>query len=89
MSTAPLSSSPNAMRAYVILLDPDGRRMLTLEPDGRLPAFDVPPVFYPEVEDLVRIVREVCGLEISILRCLEGGDAKRRQIPAILRDLYF
>ena len=75
MSTAPLSPSPDAIRAYVILLDPDGRRMLTLEPDGQLPAFDVPPVFYPEVEDLVRIVREVCGLDIAILRCLEGGDA--------------
>ena len=75
MSTALPSSSPDTMRAYVIILDPDGRRMLTLEPDGRLPAFDVPPVFYPEVEYLVRIVREECGMDIAILRCLEGGDA--------------
>ena len=75
MSTASLSSSLNTIRAYVILLDPDGRRMLTREPSGSLPAFEVPPVFYPEVEDLVRIVREECGLDIAILRCLEGGDA--------------
>lgn len=75
MSTPPLSSSPNAIRAYVILLDPDGRRMLTREPSGLIPAFDVPPVFYPEVEDIVRIVREECGLDIAILRCLEGGNA--------------
>ena len=75
MSTALPSSNPNAIRAYVILLDPDGRRMLTREPDGRLPAFDVSPVFYPEVEELVRTVREVCGPEIAILRCLEGGNA--------------
>ena len=59
----------------MILLDPDGRRMLTREPSGRIPAFDVAPVFYPEVEDLVRIVREECGLDIAILRCLEGGNA--------------
>lgn len=75
MSPTPSSSGPNAIRAYVILLDPDGRRMLTRETNGRIPAFDVPPVFYPEVEDLVRIVREECGADIAILRCLEGGDA--------------
>ena len=75
MSTPPLSSSPNAIRAYVILLDPDGQRMLTREPDGRLPAFDLPPVFYPEVQDLVRIAREECGPDIAILRCLEAGNA--------------
>ncbi len=49
--------------------------MLTREPSGSLPAFDVPPVFYPEVEDLVTIVREECGLDIAVLRCLEAGDA--------------
>ena len=75
MSTALPSSSPDAMRAYVILLDPDGRRMLTHELNGRLPAFDVRPVFYPEVEDLVRVARKECGLDIAILRCLEAGDA--------------
>ena len=75
MSTAPPPSSPNSIRTYVILLDPDGRRMLIREPNGRLPVFDVPPVFYPEVEDLVRIVREECGLDIAILRCLVEGDA--------------
>ena len=75
MSTALPSPSPDAIRAYVIILDPDGRRMLIRDPSGWLPAFDVPPVFYPEVEDLVRIVREECGLDIAILRCLEAGDA--------------
>ena len=75
MSTALTSSSPNAIRAYVLLLDPDGRRMLTREPNGWLPEFDVSPVFYPEVEDLVRVVREECGLDIAILRCLAEGDA--------------
>lgn len=75
MSTAPLSSSPDTIRACVLLLDPDGRRMLTREPGGSLPAFDAPPVFYPEVEDFVRTVREECGLDIAILRCLEAGDA--------------
>ena len=75
MSTAPLSSSPDTIRACVLLLDPDGRRILTREPGGSLPAFDVPPAFYPEVEDLVRIVREECRLDIAILRCLAPGDA--------------
>ena len=34
-----------------------------------------PPPSTPEVEDIVRVAQEECGLDIAILRCLEGGDA--------------
>ena len=81
MSTALPSSSTDVIRAYVILLDPDGRRMLTREPNGWLPAFDVSPVFYPEVEELVGFVREECGLDIAILRCLEEVETPMRASP--------
>ena len=67
--------SPEAISAYLLLLDQEGRRMLVCEPSGHIPVFLVPPVFYPEVEELVERVRARCGLDIAILRCLAEGDA--------------
>ncbi len=75
MSTTLPSPSPDSILAHLILLDHDAQRMLILEPGGRLPAFDVSPVFYPEVVEVVRKAREECGLDIAILRCLVEGDA--------------
>lgn len=75
MSDAAPPPAPDAMAVYLILLDHDGRRMLVHEGSGRAPVFRISPVFYPEVEELVRRVREECGLEVEILRCLEEGDA--------------
>lgn len=75
MSTAPPSPSPEAIPAHLLLLDPDGRRMMLRDPSGRIPAFQVTPVFYPEVEEFVERVRSECGLDIAILRCLAEGDA--------------
>ena len=75
MSTTPPSSSPEVISAYLLLLDPDGRRMIVSVPSGQIPVFKVTPAFYPEVEELVERVRSECGLDIAILRCLEEGSA--------------
>ncbi len=69
------SATPGAIVVYALLLDYAGRRMLVRDRSGQLPDFCLAPVFYPEVEELVERVRQVCGLEVAILHCLEEGDA--------------
>ena len=75
MSTAPPPPSSEVIPACLLLLAPDGRRMMVRDPSGRIPIFKVTPVFYPEVEELVERVRSECGPDIAILRCLAEGDA--------------
>lgn len=75
MSTTLPSSEPESISVHLILLDNDGERMLVRDHSGTAPAFRTAPVFYPEVEEIVRAVSEVCGLDIAVLRCLEEGDS--------------
>ncbi len=75
MSAVSHSAGPDAIAVYLLLLDQNGRRMLVRGASGKAPVFRVAPTFYPEVEELVLNVRAECGLEVSMLRCLEEGDA--------------
>ena len=76
MSVAvPAPPHHEAITTDILLLDPDRKRMVVREPSGRIPVFQVTPVFYPEVEELVERVRSECGLDVAILRCLAEGDA--------------
>ena len=75
MSTALSSPLPEEISVDLLLLDPEGKRMIVRESSGRIPVFQVAPVFYPEVEGLVERVRAECGLDIAVLRCLAEGDA--------------
>ena len=75
MSSAQADRPANTLRIFLQVLDPE-RKALLVRTDGPaiLPSVDMEPGFYPEVSALVDAVGRKCGVDVSILRCLDKGD---------------
>ena len=76
MPSAQAEGAADTLRSCVLIVDPE--RLAVLVRNSRraaLPSVDLEPGFYPEVTSLVDAVGRMCGVEITVSRCLAKGDA--------------
>ena len=78
------SSSPNhhgsgeeSLRALALVFSERGGEFVVTSGDlPKLPEVPVPNRFYPEIEEFVRAASDAVGIRLSLLRCLDDGNAE-------------